>query len=109
RMARASMGRWMQILAIYGLLGSRAGLPRRVRRQPDFLAGAPPVASLDDDPLAGLQPLGHHPQRANSHVDLDLADVDRVVGADHGDLMNRSEERRVGKECGSSGGRAPER
>src|SRR5947207_14993169 len=87
-MTMATMGRLMKNLAIVGLLRRRARLRGRVRRQPDFLAGAYPVASLDDDPLAGLQPLGHHPQRANSHVDLDLADVDRVVGAEHCDLMN---------------------
>src|SRR5205809_6559966 len=87
-MPMATMGRLMKTRAMLGLLRSRAQLRGRVRRQPDFLAGTYPVAALDDDPLAGLQPLGHHPQRANSHVDLDRADVDRVVGADHGDLMN---------------------
>src|SRR6266513_5843187 len=86
-MTMATIGRSMKNRAMVGLLRSRAR-PRGVRRQPDFLAGAYPVASLDDDALAGLQPLGHHPQRANSHIDLDRADVDRVVGAYHGDLMN---------------------
>src|SRR5438093_8514267 len=87
-MTMATIGRSMKNRAMAGLLRSRARLRGRVRRQSDFLAGAYPVAALDDDPLAGLQPLGHRPQRANPHIDLDRADVDRVVGADHGDLMN---------------------
>src|SRR6266571_7935726 len=87
-MTMATIGRSMKNRAMVSLLRSRARPRGRVRRQPDFLAGAYPVASLDDDPLAGLQPLRHRPQRANPHIDLDRADVDRVVGADHCDLMN---------------------
>src|SRR5438093_12222385 len=87
-MTMATIGRSMKNRAMVGLLRARARLGGRVRHQPDFLAGTYPVAALDDDPLAGLQPLRHRPQRANPHIDLDRADVDRVVGADHGDLMN---------------------
>src|SRR5207244_6411131 len=87
-MTMATMGRLMKNLAMVGLFRRRARLGGRVRREADFLAAAYPVASLDDDPLAGLQPLLHRPQRAHPHVDLDGADVDRVVGADHRDLMN---------------------
>src|SRR5438093_12877230 len=85
-MTMATIGRSMKNRAMVGLLRSRARLRGRVRRQPDFLAGTYPVASLDDDPLAGLQPLRHRPQRAHPHIDLDRAHIDRVVGAGHGDL-----------------------
>src|SRR2546428_481012 len=64
-MTMATIGRSMKNRAMVGLLRSRARLRGRVRRQPDFLASAYPVAALDDDPLAGLQPLRHRPQRAN--------------------------------------------
>src|SRR4030095_7381808 len=103
-MTMATIGRLMKNRAMVGLLRSRARPRGRVRRQPDFLAGTYPVAALDDDPLTGLQPLCHRPERADPHVDLDRADVDRVVGADHRDLMNplhvldgalRGQERRV--------------
>src|SRR5438093_10696749 len=87
-MTMATIGRSMKNRAMAGLLRSRARLRGRVRRQSDFLAGAYPVAALDDDPLAGLQPLGHRPHRANPHIDLDRSAVDRVFGADHGALMN---------------------
>src|SRR2546425_7588887 len=87
-MTMATMGRLMKNLAMVGLLRRRARLGGRGRRQPNLLAGAYPVASLDDDPLAGLQPLRHRPERANPHVDLDRADVNRIVGADHRDLVD---------------------
>src|SRR5262245_62078974 len=87
-MTMATMGRLMKNLAMASLFRPRARLHERARRQPNFLAGAYPVAALDDDPLTRLQPVGHGPQRANPHVDLDRADVDHVVGTHHGDLVN---------------------
>src|SRR5215831_836257 len=87
-MTMATMGRLMKNVDMAALLRCRARLGGRARLQPNLLAGAYPVASLDDDPLPGLQPLCHRPQRANLHVDLDLADVDRVVRANHRDLAN---------------------
>src|SRR6516165_4565079 len=87
-MTIATMGRLMKNLAMVALLRGRARLGGCARRQPNFLAGAYPVASLHDDTLAGLQPFAHRPQRANPYVELDLADVDRVVGANHRDLMD---------------------
>src|SRR5262249_58853943 len=87
-MTMATIGRSMKNRGMVGLLRSRARLRGCGRRQPDFLAGAHPVPSLDDDPLPGLQPLSHNPERADARVGLDGADVDRVVGADHCDLMN---------------------
>src|SRR6516162_6255547 len=87
-MTMATMGRLMKNVDMVALLRGCARLGGRVRRQPNLLAGAYPVASLDDDALPGLQPLGHRPQRANLHVDLDGADVDGVVRANHRDLTN---------------------
>src|SRR5262249_14652052 len=87
-MTMATMGRLMKNVDIAALLRCRARLGGRVRLPPDLLARADPVASLHDDPLAGLQPFCPRPQRANLPVDLDLADVDRVVRANHRDLPN---------------------
>ena len=88
-MTMATMGRLMKNLAMGAPPTSTApGCRRRARASSDLLAGPHPVAALDDHPLAGLQPLGDDPQRADARVDLHLAQLDRVVGADHRDLVD---------------------
>jgi len=44
--------------------------------------------SLDDDPLAGLQPLLDDPEGADSLADLNRRTSTVSVGPDHGDLMD---------------------
>src|SRR5438067_11554677 len=83
----ATMGRLMKNLAMVGLFRG-AGCCGRAGLDPDLLAGARSIDALDDDPLAGLQPLRDDPERAHARVDLDGADVDRVAGPDHRDLMD---------------------
>src|SRR2546425_10103735 len=92
----ATMGRLMKNFAMAGRLLRRRGVGRGARGQPDLLALAHPVASLHHHALAELEPVRDDPQRAHAHVALHRADVDGVVRLD-----DRSEERRVGKECRS--------
>src|SRR5207302_3527702 len=66
----------------------RARRRRSARLRPDLLTGSYPVATLDDNPLARLQPLRDDPQRSNALIDLDRPDVDRVVGLEDGHLVH---------------------
>src|SRR5207245_165845 len=84
----ATIGRSMKNLAIGGGLLPRAAFGGLARRQPDLLAGAHPVASLHDDPLAGLEPLGDDPERADARVDLHPAHVHGLVRPDHRNLVD---------------------
>src|SRR6266849_3015361 len=76
----ATMVRLMKNLAIVALL-RRARCRGWARLGPNLLAGSNAIGPLDDDPLAGLQPLRDDPQRANARVDLDRPHVDTRVGS----------------------------
>src|SRR5215470_8271252 len=83
----ATIGRSMKNLA----MGSLLLLGRRgagARLEPDLLAWAYPIASLDHDAIAGLEPVRDDPLRADAGVDLDGADLDRLVAPDHRHLMD---------------------
>src|SRR6266850_6784974 len=82
-MTIATTGRLMKNLAM--VLARPLGLGRRGR---DLLAGFHSVDSLDDDPLARLQPLSNDPEGADALADLDRSKVHRLVGSDHGDLVD---------------------
>src|SRR5437870_12297889 len=84
----ATIGRSMKNLAIGGGLLPRAAFGGLARRQPDLLAGSHPVAALHDDPLAGLEPLGDDPERADARVHLDRPHVNRLVGPDDRHLVD---------------------
>src|SRR2546422_11570837 len=83
----ATMGRLMKNLAIAGGLLRGSGPRGRARLGPDLLPRSHAIGALDDDPLAGLQPLRDDPQRPDARVDLDGPDVDGLVGLDDGDLV----------------------
>src|SRR5256884_5141260 len=69
-------------------LGHGALLPGLGHGQLDPRTGPDLVESLDDDPLARLQPLFDDPERADSLAELNPSHVYRLVGADDGDLMD---------------------
>src|SRR5207302_3171675 len=69
-------------------LGHGALLPDLGYGQLDLRTGPDLVEFLDDDPLARLQPLLDDPEVADSLAELNLSHVHRVVGADHGALMD---------------------
>src|SRR5467141_2662618 len=69
-------------------LGHDALLPDLGYGQLDLRTGPDLVESLDDDPLAWLHPLLDDPEGADSLAELNLSHVHRLVGADHGDLMD---------------------
>jgi hypothetical protein len=97
-MTMATMGRLMKNLAIRAPVrpkGSsgpgREGSGRRPglgQGRLDLPAGSHLLEPLDDDPLAGFQPLRDDPEWADALSNLDLPELDRVVGADHADLMD---------------------
>src|SRR5262249_40135703 len=45
------------------------------------------VEAFDNDPISGLEPLRHDPEGADALCQIDLSDIDAVVGADHSHLM----------------------
>ena len=71
--------------------GVSARLPALGHGRLDLRTGLDLVESLDDDPLARLQPLLDDPEGADSLAELNLSHVHRLVGADHGDLMDALE------------------
>src|SRR5256712_2171590 len=82
-MTIATMGRLMKNLAM--ALARPLGLGQRGF---DLLASLYSVDSLDDDPLARLQPLPDDPEGADALADLDGSKVHRLVASDHGDLVD---------------------
>src|SRR5438552_4018788 len=82
-MTIATMCRLMKNLAM--ALARPLGLGQRGF---DLLAGFHSVDSLDDDPLARLQPLPDDPEGADALADLDGSKVHRLVASDHGDLVD---------------------
>src|SRR5947209_18927149 len=82
-MTIATMGRLMKNLAM--ALARPLGLGQRGI---DLLAGFHSVDSLDDDPLARLQPLPDDPEGADALADLDGSKVHRLVASDHGALVD---------------------
>src|SRR6266446_5682202 len=82
-MTMVTIGRLMKNLAM-----ALARPPGLGQRGLDPLAGFHSVDSLDDDPLARFQPLPDDPQGADSLAELNLSHVHRIVGPNHGDLMD---------------------
>src|SRR5260221_11614457 len=82
-MTMATIGRLMKNLAM--ALARPLGVGQRGL---DLLAGFHSVDSLDDDPLARLQPLPDDPEGADALADLDGSKVHRLVASDHGDLVD---------------------
>src|SRR5438309_6016095 len=83
----ATIGRLMKNLAIVELF-RRAGCCGRARRRPHLLAGSHAIGPLHDHALAGLEPGGDDPERADARVDLHRAHVDRLVRFDHRHLVD---------------------
>src|SRR5882724_1986311 len=86
-MTMATIGRLMKNLAIVELF-RRAGRGGRARRRPHLLAGSHPVGPLHDHSLAGLEPIGDDPERADARVDLHRAHVNSLVRSDHRNLVD---------------------
>src|SRR5258708_37340207 len=82
-MTIATIGRLMKNLAM--ALARPLGLDQCGL---DLLAGFHSVDSLDDDPLARLQPLLDDPEGADALSDLDLPKVHCLLGSDHRDQVH---------------------